>query len=121
MKFRMVHENYNVVDLDASIRFYEKALGLKEARRKTGDGYIIVFMSNENADFELELTWLADHPQKYDIGEEEFHLAFKTDDYAAAHALHEEMGCIVFENLKMGIYFITDPDGYWIEIIPERR
>ena len=38
MKFRMVHENYNVVDLDASIRFYEKALGLKEARRKTGDG-----------------------------------------------------------------------------------
>ena len=121
MKFRMVHENYNVVDLDASIRFYEKALGLKEARRKTGDGYIIVFMSNENADFELELTWLADHPQKYDIGEEEFHLAFKTDDYPAAHALHEEMDCIVFENPKMGIYFITDPDGYWIEIIPERR
>jgi lactoylglutathione lyase len=117
----MVHENYNVVDLDASIRFYEKALGLKEARRKTGDGYIIVFMSNENADFELELTWLADHPQKYDIGEEEFHLAFKTDDYPAAHALHEEMCCIVFENPKMGIYFITDPDGYWIEIIPERR
>ena len=121
MKFRMVHENYNVVDLDASIRFYEKALGLKEARRKTGDGYIIVFMSNENADFELELTWLADHPQKYDIGEEEFHLAFKTDDYPAAHALHEEISCIVFENPKMSIYFITDPDGYWIEIIPERR
>ena len=121
MKFRMVHENYNVTDLDASIAFYEKALGLKEARRKTGDGFIIVFMSNEEADFELELTWLADHPQKYDIGEEEFHLAFKTDDYAAAHALHEEMGCIVFENTKMGIYFITDPDGYWLEIIPERR
>ena len=121
MKFRMIHENYNVTDLDASIAFYEKALGLKEARRKTGDGFIIVFMSNEEADFELELTWLADHPQKYDIGEEEFHLAFKTDDYAAAHALHEEMGCIVFENTKMGIYFITDPDGYWLEIIPERR
>ena len=121
MKFRMVHENYNVTDLDVSIRFYEKALGLKEARRKNGDGFVIVFMSNEEADFELELTWLADHPQKYDIGEEEFHLAFKTDDYAAAHALHEEMGCIAFENPKMGIYFITDPDGYWLEIIPERR
>ena len=121
MKFRKVHENYNVVDLDASIHFYEKALGLKEARRKIGDGHIIVFMSNEEADFELELTWLADHPQKYDIGEEEFHLAFKTDDYEAAHALHEEMGGIVFEKPKMGIYFITDPDGYWLEIIPERR
>ncbi len=123
MRFRMVHENYNVADLEKSMAFYEKALGLKEARRKTAaDGsFIIVYLSNEESDFELELTWLKDHPQKYDIGEEEFHLAFKTDDYEAAHALHEEMGCIVFENPKMGIYFITDPDGYWLEIIPERR
>ena len=78
MRFRMVHENYNVVDLDKSLAFYEKALGLKEARRKTAEdgSFIIVYISNENADFELELTWLRDHPQKYDIGEEEFHLAF---------------------------------------------
>ena len=121
MRFRMVHENYNVTDLDTSIRFYGQALRLKECRRKTGDGFIIVYLRNDQADFELELTWLADHPQKYDIGEEEFHLAFKTDDYEAAHALHEEMGCICFENPKMGIYFIQDPDGYWLEILPERR
>ena len=123
MKFRMVHENYNVVDLDKSLAFYEKALGLKEARRKTAEdgSFIIVYISNENADFELELTWLRDHPQKYDIGEEEFHLAFKTDDFEAAHKLHEEMGCICFENHSMGIYFIQDPDGYWLEVIPERR
>ena len=122
MKFRMVHENYNVVDLDKSLAFYEKALGLKEARRKTAEdgSFIIVYISNENADFELELTWLRDHPQKYDIGEEEFHLAFKTDDFEAAHKLHEEMGCICFENHSMGIYFIQDPDGYWLEVIPER-
>ena len=118
MKFKMIHENYNVADLDTSIRFYEEALGLKEARRKTGDGFIIVFMSNEEADFELELTWLREHPQKYDIGEEEFHLAFYTDDYEAAHKLHEEMGCICFENHEMGLYFIKDPDGYWLEIVP---
>ena len=61
-----------------------------------------------------------DHPQPYDIGEEEFHLAFKTDDYAAAHTLHQEMGCICFENEAMGIYFIQDPDGYWLEIVPDR-
>ena len=120
MKFRMIHENYNVADLDTSIRFYQEALGLYEERRKSGAGFTIVFMRNDESDFELELTWLADHPQKYDIGEEEFHLAFRTDDFEAAHALHEKMGCICFENPKMGIYFIQDPDGYWLEILPTR-
>ena len=120
MKFKMIHENYNVSDLQASLDFYEKALGLTEVRRKTAsDGsFIIVYVANEEADFELELTWLREHPQKYDIGEEEFHLAFCTDDYEAAHKLHEEMGCICFENHEMGLYFIKDPDGYWLEIVP---
>ncbi len=120
MKFKMIHENYNVSDLQASLDFYEQALGLTEVRRKTAsDGsFIIVYVSNEEADFELELTWLREHPQKYDIGEEEFHLAFYTDDYEAAHKLHEEMGCICFENHEMGLYFIKDPDGYWLEIVP---
>ena len=40
------------------------------------------------------------------------------DDMDAAHELHKKMGCICFENPAMGIYFINDPDGYWIEIIP---
>ena len=120
MNFKMIHENYNVSDLQASLDFYAKALGLKEIRRKTAEdgSFIIVYIANEQADFELELTWLAEHPQKYDIGEEEFHLAFYTDDYEAAHALHEEMGCICFENHEMGLYFIKDPDGYWLEIVP---
>ena len=120
MKFKMVHENYNVADLDKAMHFYEEALGLKELRRKTSDEHIIVYMGNDESDFELELTWLKDHPQKYDIGEEEFHLAFRTDDYEAAHKKHEEMGCICMENPKMGIYFIMDPDGYWLEIVPTR-
>ena len=122
MKFKIIHENYNVRDLQASLAFYEKALGLHDVRRKapeSGD-FIIVYLANDEADFELELTWLRDHPQPYDIGEEEFHLAFRTDDFNAAHALHEEMGCICFENHSMGIYFIQDPDGYWLEIIPTR-
>ena len=122
MKFRMIHENYNITDLDRSLAFYEKALGLKEKRRKTADdgSYIIVYIGNEANDFELELTWLREHPQPYDIGEEEFHLAFEADDFDAAHALHEEMGCIFFENDSMGIYFIQDPDGYWLEVLPEK-
>lgn len=121
MQFRMVHENFNVTDLDRSMAFYDKALGLKEKRRKVRNGgeYILVYLGNENSDFELELTWLRDHPQAYDLGEEEFHLAFKVDDFEAAHTLHEEMGCICFENHEIGIYFIQDPDGYWLEVLPE--
>ena len=123
MNFKMIHENYNVSDLDKALTFYEQALGLTEKRRKeAADGsFIIVYIGNADNDFEVELTWLRDHPQKYDIGEEEFHLAFRTDDYEAAHKLHEEMGCICFENREMGLYFIKDPDGYWLEIVPERE
>ena len=120
MNFKMVHENYNVSDLERSLEFYEKALGLTEQRRKTRDSFTIVFIGNEQSDFQLELTWLKDHPQPYNLGECEFHLAFRTDDMEAAHALHEEMGCICFENPAMGIYFIEDPDGYWLEIVPTR-
>lgn len=123
MKFTMIHENYNVADLQRSLAFYEKALGLTEKRRKTApDGsFIIVYVGNEESDFELEFTWLKDHPQNYNLGECEFHLAFRTDDFEAAHKKHEEMGCICFENHAMGIYFIQDPDGYWLEIVPTRK
>ena len=122
MKSKMIHENYNVTDLDRSLSFYDQALGLKEKRRFTAEdgSFIIVYIGNEESEFELELTWLRDHPQPYDIGEKEFHLAFRTDDYAAAHELHERMGCICYENPSMGIYFIEDPDGYWLEIVPTR-
>ena len=123
MKFKMYHENYNVADLDKSLEFYDKALGLKEVRRiEAEDGsFKIVFVGNETTDFQLELTWLRDKEGAYNLGDEEFHLAFHTDDYEAAHKLHEEMGCICFENTEMGIYFIKDPDGYWLEIVPEDK
>ena len=122
MKFKMYHENYNVLDLEKSLEFYDKALGLKPVRRiDAEDGsYSIVFIGNDTTDFQLELTWLRDRKEPYSLGDEEFHLAFHTDDYEAAHKLHEEMGCICFENPEMGIYFIKDPDGYWLEIVPER-
>ena len=120
MKFKMIHENYNVADLDVSLKFYAEALGLTERRRKTGDGFTIVYIGNGESDFELELTQLNDHPQKYDLGECEFHLAFRVDDFAAAYEKHKAMGCICFENKSMGIYYIEDPDGYWLEIVPTR-
>ncbi len=120
MNFKMIHENYNVFDLQKSIAFYEKALGLTEKRRKEApDGsFIIVYLGSGQSDFELELTWMRDMKRPYELGDCEFHLAFRTDDYEAAHRLHEEMGCICYENPQMGIYFIKDPDGYWLEILP---
>ena len=124
MKFKMIHENYNVSDLERSLAFYKEALGLTERRRKeAADGsYVIVFIGNGEApDFELELTWLRDHEGAYDLGEGEFHLAFRADDFEAAHAKHAAMGCICYENTAMGVYFIEDPDGYWLEIIPVRE
>lgn len=121
MNFKMVHENYNVSNLETSLKFYEEALGLKEVRRNAQEDFIIVYIANEQSDFELELTWFKEHPEKYNLGECEFHLAFKVDDYESAYKKHSEMGCVCFENKEMGIYFIQDPDGYWLEIIPEDK
>lgn len=123
MNFRFAHNNFNVIDLEKSIAFYQEALGLKELRRKEAkDGsYIIVFLGDGESKHALELTWLRDWPKdSYDLGDCEFHLALSVDDYEAAHQKHKEMGCIAYENEAMGLYFITDPDGYWIEIIPPR-
>ena len=118
--FSFNHYNFNVTDLDRSLEFYKKALGLEPVRRKEAEdgSFVIVFLGDRRTTFRLELTWLRDHPQKYDLGECEFHLALKAEDYTEAHAKHKEMGCICFENPAMGIYFISDPDGYWIEIVP---
>ena len=122
MKFKMCHENYNVLDLGRSMEFYEKALGLKEVRRiEAEDGsFKIVYIGNETTDFVLELTWIRDRKEPYNLGEMEFHLAFETDDYEAALALHKEMDCVCFINEEMGIYFIQDPDGYWLEVVPSK-
>ena len=119
MRFTFNHFNFNVSDLERSLKFYKDALGLEPIRRKEAEdgSFVIVFLGDRRTTFRLELTWLRDHPQ-YDPGECEFHLAMKAEDYEAVHAKHKEMGCVCFENPAMGIYFISDPDGYWIEIVP---
>lgn len=120
MKFSFAHNNLNVYDLEKSLHFYSEALGLKETRRiNAEDGsFTIVFLADDSTPHLLELTWLRDMDRAYNLGDNEFHLALRVDDFEAAHAKHKEMGCICYENPSMGIYFIADPDGYWIEIIP---
>ena len=123
MKFRMVHNNFNVLDLEKSLKFYADAFDMKEVRRiNAPDGsFIIVYLEDGTSAHRLELTWLRDRKEPYDLGDNEFHLAFEVDDYAAAHAHHEKMGCICFENPSMGIYFVTAPDEYWLEYLPAKR
>lgn len=120
MCFRFLHNNINVFDLQKSIDFYKEALDLKETRRKETPNFTIVYLSDERSAHELELTWLSGRTDPYNLGDNEIHLAFEADDYEAAHEKHKKMGCICYENLQMGLYFISDPDGYWLEIVPKR-
>ena len=96
------HFNFNITDLDRSLQFYKEALGLEPVGRK------------EAEDGSFVLVYLGDGKTG------EFHLALTADDFAAARAKHDAMGCVCFDNPNMGIYFIMDPDGYWIEIVPQR-
>ncbi len=118
--FTFNHFNFNVSNLEKTLAFYKEALGLEPVRQiEAEDGsFTIVYLSDGKTGFSLELTALRDHPQPYDLGECEFHLAVQAKDFEAAHLKHQEMGCVCYENPQMGVYFITDPDGYWIEIIP---
>jgi lactoylglutathione lyase len=123
MKFRFDHNNINVRDLEKSLHFYRNALGLVELRRHEppDKSFILVFLGDGTGAHRLELTWLRAREEAYNLGDNEFHLALVTDDYDAAHKKHKEMGCVCYENPGMGIYFIEDPDGYWLEILPEKR
>ena len=123
MKFRIDHVNLNVADMGRALAFYEKALGFKEVRGvDPGDGsFLIKYVSDGLSEFCIEFTWLRDKEGPYELGDNETHICFSVPDYEAAHALHEEMGCICYENAAMGLYFIEDPDGYWLEIVPLAR
>ena len=115
------HFNFNVLDLEKSLKFYQETLNLVpngEVINAEDGSFKIVFLTDRKTDFRLELTWLRDRKEPYNLGDLEYHLALKAEDYEAAHQRHKEMGVVCFENPDMGIYFITDPDGYWIEIIP---
>lgn len=120
--YRFDHFNFNVLDLERSLKFYDEALGLRPVRERRTDSYRLVFLGDGETGFCLELTWLFDRKEPYDLGEQEFHLALMTDDIEASLQKHEAMGCVVQRpKVPGGFYFLEDPDGYWIEIIPVRK
>ncbi len=138
MKFSMEHACISVTDLERSIKLYNKALGLKVIKRTDDDegefrlaylGTLDRLWHNEDICEEdalrrpacgrclLEVIWNRDKKGEYDLGDNEIHIGFRTDDYEASVAFHKKMGCFHHENKKYRLYFITDPDGYLIEIL----
>lgn len=121
MNFKFLHSNIYVLDLEKSIAFYNKALGLKEVDRLDTPEFTLVYMGEDKTTHQLELSCIKGQKEAYNLGDNTFHIAFEVDDYEKAHVLHEQMDCICYENEEMGIYFINDPDGNWMEIIPKGR
>jgi lactoylglutathione lyase len=118
------HYNCNVLNLEKSLAFYDKALGLKIHHQiKADDGsYLITYLTDHSSSFLLELTWLSDWEKPYEMGDNEQHLCLRvTGDYDKIRQFHSENGWVCYENHEMGLYFIEDPDGYWIEILPATR
>ena len=124
VKCHFDHFNINVTDLERSLEFYKQTLGLEKIGEKIDSegNFIINYLKATKGDFRLELTWLKDHPQPYELGENESHIALRldTDNYEEVREYHRSLGVICFENPKMGIYFINDPDDYWIEILRKK-
>ena len=122
MKFNFIHNNINVLDLEKSIAFYKEALGFKEVRRhnQANGEFVLAYLEDGETNYQLELTWLRDRKEPYNLGDNEIHMAVRTDDFDEAFSKHKKMDCICYENKEMGLYFISDPDGYWTEILPNR-
>ena len=123
MTFKFAHNNINVYDLEKSLAFYEEMLGLQPVKVKEAEdkSFKLVFLGDkEGSEHKLEITWLRDRQNPYELGDNEIHLAFTTDDFEKAYAFHKEKGVVCYENTAMGVYFISDPDGYWLEIVPAK-
>jgi lactoylglutathione lyase len=129
MKFTAIHTNITVADLERSVRFYEEAFGLQVVRRVNGaDGvFNLVFLETEKGGHRLELTWFRDRVETHKAAPQEEeqgfipHLAFMPEDFDEALQAHKEMGIVCLESPKRGVYFVKDPDGYWVEVVPRSR
>ena len=118
--FKFNHNNLNVSDLSRSLKFYKDALDLTEIRRLEFEDFILVYLGDSfGSEHQLELQWFKNRKTPYNLGENKFHLAFTVKDFDAAYKRHKELNCICKDFKNLGIYFIEDPDGYWLEVLPE--
>lgn len=120
MNSTAIHFCTHVLDLEKTMDFYERALDMKETHRMgPEDGsWVNVYMSAPGDDFEFEFTWNRGRTEPYNNCGDGAHVAFRVEDFDAMYDRHKEMGCIIRENKPMGLYFIADPEGTWLEILP---
>lgn len=122
---KMIHSMIRVRDEARSLDFYERAFGLTVADRFAFDGFTLIYLSNAETGFELELTVNGGREEAYDLGDGYGHLAVSVDDVEAEHARQKGQGLSVGEvktlshpsGFSARFFFVTDPDGYKIEVL----
>jgi len=122
---KAIHSMIRVLDEDRSVSFYETAFGLTSAERLDFDSFTLIYMSNREAGFELELTINKDRTEAYDLGDGYGHIAFCVDDLESEHARFAKAGLNPRDivDFKPGgallarFFFVQDPDGYQIEVL----
>ena len=122
---KAIHSMIRVLDEERSVKFYENAFALTSAERLDFDSFTLVYMSNQEAGFELELTINKDRTEAYDLGDGYGHIGFCVDDIDSEHARFVEAGyaprdIVEFKrdgNLLARFFFVQDPDGYQIEVL----
>ncbi len=122
---KAIHSMIRVFEEERSVEFYKSAFNLSVADRLDFDSFTLVYLSNSENDFELELTINKDQSTPYDLGNGYGHIAFSVDDLDAEHVRFEEAGLsprkiVEFERdgkLLAKFFFVEDPDGYQIEVL----
>lgn len=122
---KAIHVMVRVRDLDASLKFYERAFGLKLADRFDFDGFTLAYLRNPENDFEIELTWNHGRAEPYEMGNGYGHVAFTVADLDGEHKRLSDLGIgplpIKEFNrdgaLMARFFFVQDPDGYKIEVL----
>ena len=122
---KAIHSMIRVLDEARSVAFYDEAFGLKPAHRIEFDSFTLVYLKNDENDFELELTINKGTEAPYDLGNGYGHMAVVVDDLDAEHARFKAAGfeprkLVDFERdgeLLARFFFVTDPDGYEIEVM----
>jgi lactoylglutathione lyase len=122
---KAIHSMIRVLNEKRSVDFYSRAFGLSIADRFAFDGFTLVYLRNETADFELELTINHDRTEPYNLGDGYGHIAFAVANLDDEHARFEREGLApkpIKEFFREGallakFFFVEDPDGYKIEVL----
>jgi len=127
MQYKLEHACIRVMNLEKSLEFYSEALGLEEVRKKDFPEwkFTLVYLSDADKNFEIELTYNYDPEKPYELGNGFSHFALTVADLEGSHKAHKEAGYEITDlkglpGSKPMYYFVTDPDGYKIEIIRGR-